>query len=191
MNGIISGSEWQCVELINRLYITRGWIGATWHGNGGDSSPGLNDSMFDRAPGSLSKQANGSISHVAPGDVVSINGLSLNSSGSIAGTPVAEGPFPITVTVTDSAGTTASASLLLNSDGPQLLPVRQGSPAPVLGKIGLTGPWTPLTSLTGKIAVAGNRIAVRAPGAVLWAKDGLDGTWYQEANGVTAYALDG
>ncbi|HET7247929.1 MAG TPA: hypothetical protein VFJ07_24185 [Streptosporangiaceae bacterium] len=115
MNGIISGSEWQCVELINRLYITRGWIGATWHGNGGDSSPGLNDSMFDRAPGSLSKQANGSISHVAPGDVVSINGLSLNSSGSIAGTP----------------------------------------------------------------------------GAVLWAKDGLSGTWHQEANGVTAYALDG
>jgi putative Ig domain-containing protein len=307
VNGIVSGFEWQCVELINRLYITRGWIGATWHGNGGDSSPGSNDSMFDRAPGSLSKQPNGSISFVAPGDVVSINvyhngvfqpdghvlivnsagtvtsggvalvsqnagsaanpivtssgtlgggtltmpssggwsysvigvvhapatasaietaslpdavvgspysaplaasggkppyawqvsagtlpsGLSLIGSGSITGTPVAEGPFPITVTVTDSAGTTASASLLLSSDGPQLLLVRQGSSAPVIGKIGLTDSWTPLTSLTGKIAVAGNRIAVLTPGQVLWAKDGLNGTWYQETNGVTAYALDG
>jgi hypothetical protein len=119
------------------------------------------------------------------------SGLSLNSSGSITGTPVAEGPFPVTVTVTDSAGSTASASLLLTSDGPQLLLVRQGSAAPVIGKVGLGDSWTTLTSLTGKIAVAGNRIVVLTPGHVLWAKDGLAGTWYQEATGVTSFALDG
>lgn len=73
VDGIKTGSEWQCVELVNRLYVTKGWIKATWPGNGGRSSPGARDSMYDEAPGSLSKQANGSISYVGPGDVVSIN----------------------------------------------------------------------------------------------------------------------
>jgi hypothetical protein len=61
----------------------------------------------------------------------------------------------------------------------------------VIGKVGLGDSWTTLTSLTGKIAVAGNRIVVLTPGHVLWAKDGLAGTWYQEATGVTSFALDG
>jgi hypothetical protein len=75
VNGIPSGLEWQCVELVNRLYLTRGWISATWPGNGGRSSPTARDSMFDLAPRPLSgnKQANGSITSVGPGDVVSIN----------------------------------------------------------------------------------------------------------------------
>ena len=73
VNGIKTGSEWQCVERANRLYVTRGWIHATWPGNGGRSSPTARDSMYDEAPISLSKQANGSITHVGPGDVVSIN----------------------------------------------------------------------------------------------------------------------
>jgi hypothetical protein len=73
VNGIVSGSEWQCTELVNRLYLTRGWISATWPGNGGRSSPSARDSMYDEAPASLSKQANGSISYLAAGDAVSIN----------------------------------------------------------------------------------------------------------------------
>jgi hypothetical protein len=73
VDGITAGSEWQCAELVNRLYIDRGWIKAIWQGNGGRSSASARDSMYDEAPGSLSKQANGSISYVAPGDVVSIN----------------------------------------------------------------------------------------------------------------------
>jgi hypothetical protein len=75
--------------------------------------------------------------------------------------------------------------------GPQLLVVRQGASAPLIGKVGLDDPWTSLTTLTGKIAVAGNRIAVLTPQHVLWAKDGLNGTWYQESAGVTSFALDG
>jgi hypothetical protein len=73
VNGIKTGSEWQCTESVNRLYVTRGWIKATWAGYGGLSSPGARDSMYDEAPGALSKQPNGSISYVGPGDVVSIN----------------------------------------------------------------------------------------------------------------------
>ena len=73
VNGVTSGSEWQCVELVNRLYLTKGWINATWAGNGGDSSPTAHDSMYDDAPANLAKQADGSITSVSPGDVVSIN----------------------------------------------------------------------------------------------------------------------
>src|SRR5262245_10271044 len=29
-----TGIEWQCVELVNRLYISKGWITNTWSGNG-------------------------------------------------------------------------------------------------------------------------------------------------------------
>jgi len=73
VDGITTGPEWQCVELVNRLYVTKGWIKATWPGNGGRSSPSARDSMYDEAPSSLSKQANGSVGYVGPGDVVSIN----------------------------------------------------------------------------------------------------------------------
>jgi hypothetical protein len=33
-NGLKSGMKWQCVELVNRLYLTKGWISRTWSGNG-------------------------------------------------------------------------------------------------------------------------------------------------------------
>jgi CHAP domain-containing protein len=59
---VYAGYEWQCVELVNRLYITKGWITTRWEGNGGE--------MFDTAPPSLFKQAQGSVSWISPGDVV-------------------------------------------------------------------------------------------------------------------------
>lgn len=73
VNGQPTGLEWQCAELVNRLYLTRGWITSHWSGNGGDSQQGVNDSLYDEAPAGLSKQPNGSITSVGPGDVVSIN----------------------------------------------------------------------------------------------------------------------
>src|SRR6185369_9308898 len=33
VNGVQSGSQWQCVELVNRLYLTKGWTTARWPGN--------------------------------------------------------------------------------------------------------------------------------------------------------------
>jgi hypothetical protein len=70
-----SGLEWQCVELVNRLYITKGWISVTWRGNGNAlyknaSAVGLNSW----------KQPQGSITYLAPGDVISFD-----SSGNGAG----------------------------------------------------------------------------------------------------------
>ncbi len=57
-----AGQEWQCVEMVNRLYLTMGWITTRWTGNGGQ--------MFDTAPPSLKKQAQGSVTWIGPGDVV-------------------------------------------------------------------------------------------------------------------------
>jgi len=63
---ILSGYRWQCVELVNRLYLTKRWITGNWAGNGGD--------MFSTAPSNLAKEANGNITAVKPGDVISFGG---------------------------------------------------------------------------------------------------------------------
>src|SRR2546423_9866151 len=56
VNGVVSGEEWQCVELVNRLYLTKGWTTATWSGNG--------NTLVNNLPSNLTnlKQNNGSIS---------------------------------------------------------------------------------------------------------------------------------
>lgn len=59
---VYAGYKWQCVELVNRLYIRKGWISSRWTGNGG--------TMYGTAPSHLKKQANGSITVARPGDVV-------------------------------------------------------------------------------------------------------------------------
>lgn len=64
-----TGIEWQCVELVNRLYIAKGWITSTWTGNG--------NQLYANAPSNLTKQANGSITNLAVGDVISMS----NGSG--------------------------------------------------------------------------------------------------------------
>ena len=66
VNGIPTGEKWQCVELINRLYLTKGWISSTWHGDAGTP-------FWNNTPGNLLKQPNGSVSYLGTGDVVIIN----------------------------------------------------------------------------------------------------------------------
>ena len=65
-NGVYDGEMWQCVEMVNRLYLTRGWISRTWWGNG--------NQLYANAPASLTKQAQGIITFLNPGDVISFNG---------------------------------------------------------------------------------------------------------------------
>lgn len=83
---VYAGEKWQCVELVNRLYLTRGWISSTWWGNG--------NQLYANAPSGLSKDPQGSISSISPGDVVSfdyserlghaavVNSATRNSDGS-------------------------------------------------------------------------------------------------------------
>src|SRR6266567_1709531 len=67
---IYSGTQWQCVEMVNRLYETRGWTKAWWQGNGG----GLSGLIYYLPSGwGYAKQSNGSISYVHPGDVITFN----------------------------------------------------------------------------------------------------------------------
>lgn len=61
-----SGWKWQCVELVNRLYLTKGWITSWWAGNGFE--------LFGDAPKNLKKESNGAITYLNPGDVVAFSG---------------------------------------------------------------------------------------------------------------------
>jgi hypothetical protein len=60
------GYGWQCVELIERLYLTRHWIDTTWSA----WPDGYAHSMYGHAPVYLSKEPQTHISRLAPGDVV-------------------------------------------------------------------------------------------------------------------------
>jgi hypothetical protein len=74
VNGVHTGYEWVCVELVNRLYLTRGWTNVYWPGNG--------NQMYANAPKGLAKEPQNSISYVGPGDVISVN-ESANSAGHV------------------------------------------------------------------------------------------------------------
>jgi hypothetical protein len=62
VNGISSGTEWQCVELVNRLYFSMGWTTKTWVGNG--------DTLINAVPNGFTTERNDSISYLNPGDVI-------------------------------------------------------------------------------------------------------------------------
>ncbi len=70
-----SGIKWQCVELINRLYLTRGWITDTWTGNG--------DTLKDHVPVGLVFQSNGSLTYLNAGDVIVLSGVTNGHAGII------------------------------------------------------------------------------------------------------------
>ncbi|HKR81647.1 MAG TPA: CHAP domain-containing protein [Candidatus Saccharimonadales bacterium] len=60
-----SGEEWQCVELVNRLYLSKGWINNTWSGNG--------NTLKDHLPAGLTYEANGSIGSIKSGDAITLD----------------------------------------------------------------------------------------------------------------------
>jgi len=66
VNGINSGEEWQCVEMVNRLYLTQGWTTANWPGNG--------NTLINNVPSGLTAQTDGSISYLHTGDVLTLDG---------------------------------------------------------------------------------------------------------------------
>ena len=66
VNGQSTGEQYQCMELVNRLYLTMGWISATWAGDAGQP-------MWNDAPSNLVKQGPGSVSYLGPGDIVDVN----------------------------------------------------------------------------------------------------------------------
>ena len=61
-----SGEKWQCVELVNRLYLTKGWITSRWAGNG--------DTLVNSVPSGLITEYQNHISYIHLGDVVTLSG---------------------------------------------------------------------------------------------------------------------
>lgn len=92
-------------------------------------------------------------------------GLSVSSSGAITGTPTALGVFTVSVTVTDSAGTTAAASLSLTVNPAPVTITTTGITPPVIGTsfsvgfsaTGGTPPYTwTATGLPGGVTMSPN-----------------------------------
>ncbi|HEY0560491.1 MAG TPA: hypothetical protein VGD03_09430 [Frankiaceae bacterium] len=62
-NGQAPGGRWTPDELVRRLYTDRGWITpGSW--------PGAPGQLFDTAPAGLTKEPQGTVTGVAPGDVI-------------------------------------------------------------------------------------------------------------------------
>jgi len=72
---VYAGEEWQCVEMVNRLYLTKGWTKATWYGDG--------NTLINSVPSGLTKQNNGSVSYVNPGDVITLDDGGFGHAGII------------------------------------------------------------------------------------------------------------
>lgn len=72
-----TGMKWQCVELVNRLYMSKGWIDERWTGNGNE--------MYAKAPSHLTKTPQGSITlnNIRPGDVIGLNSTPDNIYGHV------------------------------------------------------------------------------------------------------------
>ncbi|HEY1739388.1 MAG TPA: CHAP domain-containing protein, partial [Acidimicrobiia bacterium] len=105
-SGVTIGMKWQCVELVNRLYLAKGWTHSTWWGNG--------NQMYANAPSNLAKQPQGSITNIGPGDVVSYAGGDAGHVG-IVDTVTANGSGGYTVSlVNQNAVPTRTTTTLRN-----------------------------------------------------------------------------
>lgn len=108
-----TGIEWQCVELVNRLYITKGWTTSTWSGNGGQ--------LYDNAPGNLTKELNGSITSLSPGDALVLQNSSFGHAAVINTYNSSTGAIQIasqnTNQVYDGSSFTLSGSTISKASG--------------------------------------------------------------------------
>jgi len=113
-----SGMEWQDVELVNRLYITMGWINATWPGDG-DDLYGANANSV----GLTNQQPQGSITYLAPGDVISFSNPAVSGGRAAIVTQISGAEITLvsqntTKGSTISTGTLSNAWLFLNGGWP-------------------------------------------------------------------------
>jgi hypothetical protein len=187
------GPRYQSTELVNRLYRTKLWTTKAWAGTGGRSTPTTLDSMYDKAPVGLTEEANGSISYVSPGDVVSVNVygdgifvpggdvLIVNTAGSIvgghvqlvsqnSGTPTAATPERTALLSNGTLTMGPSGSRTYQVIGVVHTPGGQGAPPP-------TDPYFPVTAVTN------------TSGVVKAKAGGLGSGWMTEIRGARQVAV--
>src|SRR5437868_4957885 len=101
----LTGTKWECVEMVNRLYLTKGWTTANWYGNGG----GTDGLIYHVPSGSgLTAQFNGSISYIDPGDVITLNYGTFGHAGIIDS--ISGGTYPYNI-LNQNADLTSSAKI--------------------------------------------------------------------------------
>ncbi len=109
-NGVVTGQKWQGAELVNRLYLSKGWITTTWQGSAGPA-------LYADAPSTLLKEADGSVSHLGPGDVVDVsvfhNGVADGGEVLVANDGAAVSSGDVT-TVSQNAGSPSNATVQIN-----------------------------------------------------------------------------
>ena len=66
VNSHRTGEKYQCVEFVNRLYLTKKWINSPWNADAGKP-------FWTATPKKLQKQNQGAVSYLGPGDIVDIN----------------------------------------------------------------------------------------------------------------------
>ena len=106
---VYSGDKWQCVEMVNRLYLTKGWTTSTLWGNGSSiindlaNHPGLSDQLEDNISyiniGDVVTETHGTDGHAGVIDTIDPNGTihiksqnaDLNSQASITSGSLAAG----------------------------------------------------------------------------------------------------
>lgn len=193
-----TGIKWQCVELINRLYIQKGWTTSTWSGNGYQ--------MFGNSPSDLQKESQGSITSIKPGDVIAMSG-GYDSLGHVAVVSSVASNNTFTIASQNTSAVYDTSFALVNGSitksgwsvydiqgvvhaprTPYLL-VRQGSD--LLGKLGLSDAWPnpALTNGASDVRADGKRIVIKNGSGEIWGKDYLDGGWYQITGASDEYAV--
>jgi hypothetical protein len=85
----LSGSKWQCVEMVNRLYLTRGWTTAFWQGNG--------NTLVNHMPQGLTRHNNRSVSSINPGDVITLDNGALGHAAIVNSVAMSGGRTTITI----------------------------------------------------------------------------------------------
>jgi hypothetical protein len=107
------GQAGQCVELAQRFYKARGWHGGIFAGVAGAID------IFSKAGNlGMSRQAQGSISSVVPGDMLVFSG---------GGTKLSDGRLAGHVAVVDSISVNADGTRTLNTVNQNAKVVRQGA----------------------------------------------------------------
>ncbi len=199
--GGVSWNWWQCVELAQRFYTARGWHSGTF------ANVDVAYQIYDNA-GALgfTRQAQGAVSVVVPGDMIIENPSSGNKdSGHVA---IVESVSGNTINVVEQNASSTGREAYTWSGGTisgGWTSVRGVVHSPknltsdriaavltsgtLIAKDGLQGAWVTETGNVKTTYLAGNRIGVLLQDGTLIAKDGLQGAWVTETSNVASAAL--
>ena len=135
-----SANWWQCVELAQRFYQSKGWHSGIFSG------VNYAYQIYDNATSlGMSRQANGSITSIVPGDMI-IHASNDPASGGAGHVAIVDSVVGLTVNVVEQNGPTSNARATYSRSGGTLT---RGS-APILGIVHSPSNTTSTTPTGGK-----------------------------------------